>query len=218
LSTDTTITMASQRALGSAGVHATRRVTLQPADLVVLVVVVGFVLPVASDLLGIRDRRAIAVLAICWACAALQRLMAWRNGQGRQRQLLQDGRVKTAASVIIFVGVAPWLVLPVLQPYYPHASLWATISVPAWLRAGGAVLMLCGVLRPFLAALRSDRPDIETATMGPAAVGFVKPGMLLDGLGFGLLAASPLLGVLMAIWLALTCRINWGRSGPFLLS
>jgi hypothetical protein len=206
--------MASQ--VGSAGVHATRRVRLQPADLVVLVVVVGFVLPIVSDLLGIRDRRAIVVLAICWACAALKRLMAWRDGQWREGQLLQDGRVKTAASVIIFVGVAPWIVLPVLQPYYPHASLWATISVPAWLRAGGAVLMVCGVMRPFLAALRSDRPGIATASMRPAAVGSVRPEMLLDGLGFGLLAASPLLGILMAIWLALTCRVNWVRCGPLL--
>jgi hypothetical protein len=208
--------LASHDAPGSAGVHATRRMTLEPADLIVLVVVVGVVLPLTSDLLGIHDPRTIVVLAICWACAALKRLMAWRNGLWSQRQLVQDGEVKTAASAIIFAGVAPWIILPVLRPYYPHAWLWATVNLPAWLRAGGAVLMICGVMRPFLAAWRPDRPDVAPVTMGPVAVGGVTPGMLLDGLGFGLLAASPLLGVMMAIWLALTCRVNWVRRAPVL--
>jgi hypothetical protein len=194
---------------------STRRLTLQPTDFIVLAVVVGFVLPIASDLLGIRDPCTIVVLGVCWACAALKRLMAWRNGQSRPP--LQDERVKAAASVIIIVGIAPWVVLPLLQLHYPHASLWAPISLPAWLRAGGAVLMLCGVMRPFLAAaLPSDRPDLATATIGPSAVGSVTPGMILDGLGFGLLAASPLLGVLITIWLALTCRVNRVRGGLLL--
>jgi hypothetical protein len=197
---------------GSASHHGQR--TLEPADLIALVVVVGVVLPVTSDLLGIHDPRTIVVLAVCWSSAALKRLMAWRTGQLGQWQLVQAGRVKTAASAIIFVGVAPWIVLPVLQLYHPHASLWATVNLPPWLRAGGAALMIGGVMRPFLAAWRQDRPDVAPATMGPVAVGSVTPGMLLDGLGFGLLAASPLLGVLTAIWLALTCRVNWVRRGP----
>ena len=47
----------------------------------------------------------------------------------------------------------------------------------------------------------------------PAAVGSAMPDMLLDGLGFGLLVASPLLGALIAVWLVLTCRVNRVRGG-----
>jgi hypothetical protein len=188
-------------------VHVTRRLTLQPTDLIVLGVVVGFVLPLASDLLRVRDPRTIVVLAIWWGCAAVKRLMAWRNGQECERQLLDNGRVRVGTGVIILAGVAPWIVLPLLQQYYPDASLWDPISLPAWLRAAGAVLMLGGVMRPFLAGLRSGRPNVVTGMMCPVAVESVTPGMLLDGLGFGLLSASPLLGVLMGAWLALT-RVN----------
>jgi hypothetical protein len=207
LSTDTAMTMASPAAFVGRRVLVTRRLTLQPADLIVLAVVVGFVLPVASDLLRVQDPRTIIVLAICWTCAALKRLTEWRIGQRHQRQIVQDGPGRVAASVIVFAGAAPWIVLPLLQQHYPHASLWAPIGLPVWLRAGGAALLLYGVIRPFLAALRTDRPNIATVAR-PAAVGSATPGMLLDGLGFGLLAASPLLGALIAIWLVLTCPVN----------
>jgi hypothetical protein len=205
--------VASPAAFVGDGVLVMRRLTLQPTDLIVLVVVVGFVLPVASDLLRVRDPRTIIVLAICWTCAALRRLTELRNGQRRQRQIIQDGRGTVAASVIMIAGAAPWIVLPLLQQCYPHASLWAPIGLPVWLRAGGAGLMVCGVMRPFLAALRPVRPNIATATR-PAALESATPDMLLDGLGFGLLAASPLLGALIATWLALTCRVNRVTPGP----
>jgi hypothetical protein len=206
LSTDSTMTMASPAAIVGGGLHATRRLTLQPVDLIVLVMVVGFVVPVASDLLQVREPGAIIVLAICWTCAALTRLTAWRN-QRRHGQPAQDGRVRVTASVVMFAGAAPWIVLPLLQQYSPHASLWAPIGLPVWLRAGGAVLMLRGVMRPFLAASRTALPNSATVTR-TAAVASATPEMLLDGLGFGLLAASPLLGALIGIWLALTCRVN----------
>jgi hypothetical protein len=202
LSTDTAMTMVSPAAFVGRRVPVTRRLTLQPADLIVLAVVVGFVLPVASDLLRVQDPRTIIVLAICWTCAALKRLTEWRIGQRRQRQIVQDRPGRVEASVIMFAGAAPWIVLPLLQQHYPHASLWAPIGLPVWVRAGGAALMLYGVIRPFLAA----RPD-PTVTR-PASVGSATPEMLLDGLGFGLLAASPLLGALIATWLVLTCRID----------
>jgi hypothetical protein len=200
--------MPRQAAFVSDRVHVTRRLrTLQATDLIVLGVVVGFVLPLASGLLRVRDPRTIMVLAIWWGCAAVKRLMAWRNGQACERQLLDNGRVRAGAGVIVLAGVAPWFVLPLVQQYYPDASLWDPISLPIWLRAAGAVLMLGGVIRPFLAAVRSGRPNTARVTMCPATVESVTPGMLLDGLGFGLLAASPLLGVLMGAWLALT-RVN----------
>jgi hypothetical protein len=214
LSTDSTLTMASPAAFVSGRVLETRRLTLHPTDLIVLVVVVGFVLPAASDLLRVQDPGTIAVLAICWTCAALNRLTEWRNGQRRQRPSVQDGRGRVAVSVIMCAGAAPWIVLPVLQQYYPHASLWAPIGLPVWLRAGGGLLMLCGVMRPFLASVRTGRQNIATAAR-PAAVGSVTPEMLMDGLGFGLLAASPLLGALIATWLALTYRVNRVREKPF---
>jgi hypothetical protein len=200
--------MAAQAALVGTAAHPTRRLALRPTDLIVLVVVVGFVVPVASDLLGIRDPRAIVVLAVCWASAALRRLIAWRTGQWRPRRFLQDGGGRAAAGAIIVLGFAPWFVLPLLQGYSPHSPLWGPISLPPWLRAGGAVLLLGGVIRPFLAAWRSDRPGTAAATRGPAAVESVTPGMLVDGLGFGLLAASPLLGVLVILWLALTRSVS----------
>jgi hypothetical protein len=196
--------MGSPAAFIGAGVRAPARLTLRPTDLVVLLVVVGFVLPVASDLLRVGDRRAIAVLAICWACAALKRLMAWRNGQRGQRELFQHGGVEGATSLIVLAGVAPWIVLPLLQQCYPHAWIWIPMSLPIWLRAGGGVLMLCGVMKPFLAALGRDRPDTGTMTMHSPAGRSITPDMLMDGLGFALLAASPLLGALLAGCLALT--------------
>jgi hypothetical protein len=195
-------------------VLVTRHVTLHPADLIVLGVVVGFVLPVASDLLRVQDPLTIIVLAICWTCAALKRLNEWRNGQRGQRQIVQDGPGRAAASVIMFAGAAPWIVLPLLQQHYPHASIWAPIELPVWLRAGGAALLLYGVMRPFLAALRTGRPNMATVTR-PTVVGSATPEMLLDGLGFGLLAASPLLGALIATWLVLTCHADRVPEWPF---
>jgi hypothetical protein len=212
LSTDATMTLASPAAFAGGRVLATRRLTLQPTDLIALVVVVGFVLPAASDLLRVREPGTIMVLALCWTCAALKRLTKWRNGQQRPDEPVQDGRVSVAARVIIFAGAAPWIVLPLLQQYYPHASLWAPIGLPVWLRACGAVLMLCGVMRPFLEAVRTGQPSIAMVAR-PAAVGSATPDMLMDGLGFGLLAASPLLGALIAVWLVLTCRVNRMRGG-----
>src|SRR6202035_1249563 len=98
----------------------------------------------------------------------------------------------------MLAGAAPWIVLPLLQQYYPHASLWAPIGLPVWLRACGAVLMLYGMMRPFLEAARTDQPTIAPVARPAAVVGSATPDMLLDGLGFGLLAASPLLGALIA--------------------
>ena len=192
LSTDATMTLASPAAFAGGRVLATRRLTLQPTDLIVLVVVVGFVLPVASDLLRVREPGTIMVLALCWTCAALKRLTEWRKGQQRHSEPVQDGRVRVAARVIMFAGAAPWVVLPLLQQYYPHASLWAPIGLPVWLRACGAVLMLYGMMRPFLEAARTDQPTIAPVARPAAVVGSATPDMLLDGLGFGLLAASPL--------------------------
>jgi hypothetical protein len=113
----------------------------------------------------------------------------------------------------MFAGAAPWIVLPLFQQYYPHASLWAPIGLPVWLRAGGAVLMLRGVMRPFFAS-RTGLPNVVTVTRG-VTVASATPEMLLAGLGFGLLAASPLLGALIATWLALTCRVNRVPGAPF---
>jgi hypothetical protein len=196
--------MAAQAAFIGAGVRAPGRLTLRPTDLVVLLVVVGFVLPVASDLLRVGDRRAIAVLAICWACAALKRLIAWRNGERGQRELLEHGGVKVATSFVVLAGVAPWVVLPLLQQCYPHAWVWIPMSLPTWLRAGGGVLMLCGVMRPFLAALGPERPGTRAMTMQPRAGRSIMPDMLMDGLGFALITASPLACALVAGWIALT--------------
>jgi hypothetical protein len=212
LSTDTTMTLASPAAFAGGRVLGSRRLTLQPTDLIVLVVVVGFVLSAASDLLRVREPGTITVLAICWTCAALKRLTEWRTGQRRQSQPVPD-RVSVAASIVVF-GAAPWIVLPLLQGYYPHASLWAPIGLPVWLRAGGAALMLSSVMRPFLGSLRTGRQNIATVAR-PAIGGSATPEMLMDGLGFGLLAASPLVGALIATWLALTWHVNRVREQAF---
>jgi hypothetical protein len=182
----------------------TRRAHLHVGDLIALGIVFSGAVTASSDLLGTRHDGLRAALIIGWACSALRRIVAWRGGE--YQHITIEGPSKTIALV---VGVTPWFMLPLVHGRFQDWAIWTPVPMPFPLRIIGAALLMAGVFAPFWLALSSG-----TGAFGPSPLRLTSnpTGPTVDAfahaVGLFLLSASPLVGVLVGLWLVLTFSVD----------
>jgi len=169
---------------------------LHVADLVVLAVVGGCVLDLSTKLLSPPNPLVQAVFIVACTAAAAKRLVAWRHGTCQP--IVIEAPSQTIA---IVAGVAPWFLLPALH----DSPLWSPVTFPPALQVIGAVLMMSGVIGPFWVALTSSGAS-ALAGASPAATS-LRPDMHIcaRALGFFLLSANVVFGILTIGLFAMTC-------------
>ena len=162
--------------------------TLRPLDLASLVLVMVMASTGVTSWLGLTDRLSVIALTMGLTCPAARRLIAWRRGA----EPLRLGNAPSSTALIL-LAMLPWIVIPGLRtmPWTAVAELATLrIELPFWIRVGGTVLAIAGVLKPMLSALRgTDR---------------IRSSAHIETVGLFIATGSVVLFVMAAAWLALT--------------
>jgi hypothetical protein len=181
-------------------------VRLRGADLVVVAIACGSVMQASAKLLPPPDLVLQSVLVVAWTAMAVRRLLAWRHG--RVGPVKVQGVAQGAA---IACGLAPWVLLTVMETPLGAESTWAVATAPHSLRLFGACLVVWGVLGPFWLALRRRPPQSDDgADLGQ----FTMPGAdrFAHAAGVFLLLPAAFLGLFSAVWLAVALCVGRARS------
>jgi hypothetical protein len=140
----------------------------------------------------------IAAGFVCvWLSQAVRRVIDWRRGRVKARLL--DAR-QWPHMLLFTLGLAPWVVLPILHTLRPGWPVWEALSFPAWLRGIGVLLGVAAALAATAVPRRASSGD----TLGRHGT-FVSPvsaDAQLFVLSMLLASGSPLVALLSAYWLA----------------
>ncbi len=157
-------------------------------------VFIGIVVVSVSEVfprVGLRVGWTTIVLAVVWLAMAVDRVIASRRHS-------RSATIQTPAQAgIAAMGVAPWLLVPVLAHSYPQSALWRPLPLAPWTITAGIVLGIAVTLvRPLVKSRR--RAEMARA---PLALPDATVDAQLVAVSMLLTSASPFIAVLVGLWL-----------------
>ena len=181
-------------------------ICLRIADLLVLALVAQRVLAASAKLFPASELWLHAILVFASIALAGRRLIAWRQNSFRPTVAARGWAQRLA----IAGGVIPWCMLPLLKDPIHIESFWSAMTLPVSVRPLGAVLIVLGVLSPFLIALQARLSGAWSLVNSSSSTRPIE--ICAFAVGLFLLWPSPLVGVFSAGSLAMVCCELAGTS------